>query len=101
MRFTRLTFVREAQCLKAPFFKTSYTPGSRLVTARNTQTNASRSTQTGDTGVYRVTNLLPGVYEVLFEKRSFQTLRFSNVNVRRVNRIRIEVSYEHGRSNQL
>jgi len=71
------------------------------VTARNTQTNASRSTQTGDTGVYRVTNLLPGVYEVLFEKQSFQTLRFSNVNVRRVNRIRIEVSYEHGRSNQL
>jgi len=31
------------------------------VTARNTQTNASRSTQTGDTGVYRVTNLPPGV----------------------------------------
>jgi len=40
------------------------------VTARNTQTNASRSTQTGDTGVYRVTNLLPGVYEVLFEKKT-------------------------------
>ncbi len=51
------------------------------VTARNTNTNSARSTQTGDTGWYRITNLLPGLYEVVFEKQGFQILRYSNINL--------------------
>ncbi|HEX2712124.1 MAG TPA: carboxypeptidase regulatory-like domain-containing protein, partial [Candidatus Acidoferrales bacterium] len=48
-------------------------------TARNTQTSASRTAQTGDTGFYRITTLVPGVYEIVFEKDGFRTLRYSNV----------------------
>jgi len=54
---------------------------SAKVTARNTETNSARSTQTTDTGTYRITNLMPGIYEVLFEKQGFQTLRFSRVSL--------------------
>src|SRR5215468_226060 len=49
------------------------------VTARNTQTNQTRSVQTNDAGYYRIPALVPSVYEISFEKAGFQTLRFSNV----------------------
>src|SRR6266849_2489283 len=49
------------------------------VTARNTQTNATRSALTSDTGSYRITALVPGIYEVVFEKGGFGIVRYSNV----------------------
>lgn len=51
------------------------------VTAKNTETNAVRTAQTGDTGLYRVTALVPGVYVVTFEKSGFQVVRYSNVTL--------------------
>lgn len=49
------------------------------VTAKNTQTNAARSAQTNETGGYRIVDLVPGSYEVVFEKSGFKTMRFTNV----------------------
>ncbi len=49
------------------------------VTARNVDTNAIRSTQSGDTGYYRITTLTPGNYEITFQKNGFRTLKYSAV----------------------
>ncbi|HJY86512.1 MAG TPA: carboxypeptidase-like regulatory domain-containing protein, partial [Candidatus Acidoferrales bacterium] len=49
------------------------------VTVRNTQTNASRTTETNDTGYYRISTLVPSTYEISFEKTGFKTLHYSNV----------------------
>jgi len=49
------------------------------VTARNTETNSTKSAQTGDTGFYRISALVPAIYEIVFEKSGFRTLRYSNV----------------------
>jgi hypothetical protein len=51
------------------------------VTAKNAETNATRNAQTGDTGLYRIPNLLPGVYEILFQKQGFKNMRFTNVKL--------------------
>ncbi len=51
------------------------------VTAKNTETNATRNAQSGDTGLYRIPNLLPGVYEVLFQKQGFKNIRFTGVKL--------------------
>ena len=49
------------------------------VTAKNTQTNATRTATTTDTGLFRIPSLAPAVYEVVFEKNGFQTIRYTNV----------------------
>jgi len=51
------------------------------VTATNTATNAARSTETGSAGVYSITELAPGLYEVTVEKASFGTVRFAAVTL--------------------
>ncbi len=52
-----------------------------MVTAKNTETNATRNAQSGDTGLYRIPNLLPGVYEILFQKQGFKNIRFTGVKL--------------------
>ena len=53
-------------------------PGAKVV-ARQASTNATRTAEAGDAGVYSLTNLAPGTYDVSVEKNGFQTLRFANV----------------------
>ncbi len=50
-------------------------------TARNLATNALRDTATDGFGSYRITNLIPGVYEVLFEKAGFKTVEYARVEL--------------------
>jgi len=49
------------------------------VTARNLGTNATRSDVTGSEGLFRITDLQPGTYEVKAEKPGFKTTVTSNV----------------------
>ena len=51
------------------------------VTARNLATNASRSTATDGSGSYRITSLVPGVYDVLVERPGFKTVEYSRVEL--------------------
>jgi hypothetical protein len=51
------------------------------VTARNTETNISRSVETNENGLYRLVNLPPGHYDITFEKDGFQAAKFSDVVV--------------------
>jgi hypothetical protein len=51
------------------------------VTALNTATNLARSTETGSAGVYSLTELVPGPYNVTIEKASFRTVRFAAVTL--------------------
>src|SRR5271157_964325 len=51
------------------------------VTTRNLATNASRSTATDGSGSYRITSLVPGVYDVLVERTGFKTVEYSRVEL--------------------
>ncbi len=51
------------------------------VTARNLATNVSRSTTTDGSGTYRITSLIPGVYDVLVERPGFKTVEYSGVEL--------------------
>jgi hypothetical protein len=50
---------------------------SATVTVVNEDTNASRNTQTGDTGTYSVSNLAPGKYDITIEKTGLKTVKFA------------------------
>lgn len=49
------------------------------VTVRNTATNASRGAQTSGTGIYNITQLPAGPYEVTVEKAGFASVRFADI----------------------
>jgi hypothetical protein len=49
------------------------------VTVVNTQTGATRDAVSNETGLYRVTNLVPGTYRLTVEKDGFKTTRFENL----------------------
>ena len=51
------------------------------VTATNTATNIARSTETGTAGVYSLTELVAGPYELMIEKAGFRLVRFANVTL--------------------
>jgi Carboxypeptidase regulatory-like domain len=51
------------------------------VTARNLATNVSRSTATDGSGSYRITSLVPGIYDVLVERAGFKTVEYSSVEL--------------------
>ena len=51
------------------------------VTARNLATNASRGTATDGSGNYRITSLVPGVYDVFVEQSGFKTIEYSRVEL--------------------
>ena len=47
------------------------------VTATNTATNIARSVETGTSGIYSLTQLAPGPFEVKVEKGGFRTVKFA------------------------
>jgi Carboxypeptidase regulatory-like domain/TonB dependent receptor len=51
------------------------------VTARNLATNVSRSATTDGSGSYRITSLVPGIYDVLVERMGFKTVEYSRVEL--------------------
>jgi hypothetical protein len=51
------------------------------VTARNVATNLARSTATDESGSYRITSLVPGIYDVLVERSGFKTVEYSRVKL--------------------
>src|SRR5260370_12174845 len=51
------------------------------VTARNLATNASSGSATDGSGNYRITSLVPGVYDVLVERPGFKTVEYSRVEL--------------------
>jgi hypothetical protein len=51
------------------------------ITTRNLATNVSRSTTTDGSGSYRITNLAPGIYDVLIERPGFKTVEYSSVEL--------------------
>lgn len=51
------------------------------VTARNVATNAARSTQTNTDGLYRLIDLIPGQYDLTFEKPGFEIAKFTALQV--------------------
>ena len=51
------------------------------VSALNKATNATRSTETNDSGTYRVTNLAPGTYNIVIEKAGFKVAEYSQVQL--------------------
>lgn len=51
------------------------------VTATNTATNIARSVQTGASGVYTLTELVAGLYNMTVEKAGFRTVRFAAVTL--------------------
>jgi hypothetical protein len=51
------------------------------VSALNKASNAPRSVETDDSGTYRITNLSPGIYDVLIEKPGFKVAEYSRVEL--------------------
>src|SRR5579863_10054216 len=51
------------------------------ITARNLATNVARSTATDGSGSYRITSLVPGIYDVLVERQGFKTVEYSRVEL--------------------
>jgi hypothetical protein len=51
------------------------------ITARNLATNASRDAATDSAGTYRITNLVPGFYDVRVEKGGFKTVEYSRMEL--------------------
>src|SRR5262249_47925597 len=51
------------------------------VSALNKATNAARSTDTNDSGTYRITNLPPGIYDLSIEKTGFKTAEYSRIEL--------------------
>jgi hypothetical protein len=51
------------------------------VTARNTETNASKTATTNESGSYRIVELPPGPYEVVVSKSGFREVRYANVTL--------------------
>jgi len=51
------------------------------ITAQNSATNTSRNAFTSQSGTYRIPGLVPGIYDVLIEKRGFSTVEYSRVQL--------------------
>jgi hypothetical protein len=66
------------------------------VSVRNTATNATRDATTGSDGHYRVTELLPGHYEVKVSGANFKTSVASDVNVNVGQNLALDVKLEIG-----
>src|SRR5580704_18049378 len=57
------------------------TTGALVQNATVTATNISRSIQTGASGVYTITDLVAGLYDLKIEKPGFRTVRFAAVTL--------------------
>ncbi len=51
------------------------------ITAKNNATNASRSALTDESGTYRITSLVPGMYDLFIEKQGFKTVGYSKLEL--------------------
>ncbi|HYL15542.1 MAG TPA: TonB-dependent receptor [Terriglobales bacterium] len=51
------------------------------ISVQNRATNATRSTETDGSGVFRITNLVPGTFDVLVEKVGFKVVEYSQVQL--------------------
>jgi hypothetical protein len=51
------------------------------ITAQNVATNAPRTAVTDESGIYRITSLAPGTYNVLIEKPGFKSVEFSQITL--------------------
>src|SRR5437764_14124725 len=49
------------------------------ITAQNVDTGEARTVQTDESGVYRITNLNPGVYDIRVEHASFNAVVYSRI----------------------
>ena len=55
--------------------------GTLVQRATVTATNIAHSTETGTAGVYSLTELVAGPYELMIEKAGFRLVRFANVTL--------------------
>src|SRR6201987_1152060 len=69
---------------------------SVTVTARNTETNASHSAFTNDSGLYRLVELPAGQYVLTFEKSGFKVAKFAGVTITVGQILTVDVSLEIG-----
>jgi uncharacterized surface anchored protein len=51
------------------------------ITAQNEATNALRAAVTDESGIYRITSLAPGTYDVLIEEPGFKSVEFSQITL--------------------
>src|SRR5262249_32179094 len=51
------------------------------VSAVNKATNGRRSVDSDDSGNFRITNLSPGIYDLLIEKTGFKVVEYSRVEL--------------------
>jgi hypothetical protein len=49
------------------------------ITAQNANTGETQTAQTDESGVYRMTNLNPGIYDITIEHSSFKTVAYSQI----------------------
>src|SRR5579871_6073790 len=66
------------------------------VTARNTATNLARETTTSGAGVYRVSDLIVGPYEVTFEAPAFKKLVRTGITLDVTQVVRVDAKMEVG-----
>lgn len=66
------------------------------VTARNTATNLTRNTTTGDDGRYRIGQLPPGVYEVKVTAANFKTTVATEIQVTVGSNVPLDIALEIG-----
>lgn len=70
------------------------------VTATNTATNTARTSDTGNAGVYSMTELVPGPYDVTIEKTGFSTRRFTALKLTVDQALTLNANLEVGSSEQ-
>ena len=66
------------------------------VTAVNTATGFTRTVQTGDTGQYRIDDLIPGAYTVSAQKTGFRTETTSSVTLEVNQKVRVDLQLQLG-----
>jgi hypothetical protein len=70
------------------------------VSARNVETNTTRTVETNETGAYVIANLVPATYEVSFEKQGFRIAHYSNVILTVGQTFTLDVTLEVGEISQ-
>lgn len=94
---TAAATVLSAQSTYGSFVGTVTDPGgavvpSAIVSARNLDTAARRSTVTGDTGDFTLVNMEPGAYEITVEARGFTRALFANLSLQSRQTMRVNAT---------
>jgi len=64
------------------------------VTAQNKDTNVSRTANADETGTYRITNLVPGSYDLTFAKTGFRTIKYTQLQLTVSQSLTLDVKVE-------